>query len=98
MQTLPVQARAPHLCFMSPHMVRFVRTPFFLFNSRFDAWQLAEDLRVPCFHPVEANHTACDASEQAAIVRYGQDFLDALAPVAAVAGADGALSTGVNWY
>lgn len=25
-----------HLCFMSPHMARFIQTPFFVFNSRFD--------------------------------------------------------------
>lgn len=29
----------PHLCFMSPHAVRFVEQPFFMFNSKFDAWQ-----------------------------------------------------------
>ena len=28
----------PHLCFMSPHVVEFVQTSFFMFNSRFDAW------------------------------------------------------------
>jgi hypothetical protein len=27
--------------FMSPHMAQFIKTPFFMFNSRFDAWQLA---------------------------------------------------------
>ncbi len=32
-------ADRPHLCFMSPHAVEFVRTPFFMFNSKFDAWQ-----------------------------------------------------------
>lgn len=29
----------PHLCFMSPHAVQFIRTPLFVFNSKFDAWQ-----------------------------------------------------------
>lgn len=37
----------PHKCFMSPHAVRFVSTPFFMFNSRFDAWQMDNDLQVP---------------------------------------------------
>ena len=32
-------ADRPHLCFMSPHVVQFVRTPLFVFNSKFDAWQ-----------------------------------------------------------
>eukprot|EP01047_Picozoa_sp_COSAG01_P048819 COSAG01_NODE_4783_length_4747_cov_3.078959_3_plen_340_part_00 len=30
---LATYADTPHLCFMSPHMVAFITTPFFLFNS-----------------------------------------------------------------
>merc|ERR1719329_775971 len=30
-----------HFCFMSPHMQQFVQTPFFMFNSKYDGWQLA---------------------------------------------------------
>jgi hypothetical protein len=36
--------KTPHYCFMSPHMQRFVKTPFFVFNSRFDLWQLSNIL------------------------------------------------------
>jgi hypothetical protein len=28
-------------CFMSPHMQRYIKTPFFMMNSRFDAWQVS---------------------------------------------------------
>lgn len=58
----------PHKCFMSPHMNMFVETPFFMFNSRFDAWQMDNDLQVPC-HAGESNHQKCTTAEQAAIVR-----------------------------
>lgn len=65
---------------MSPHMNKFIKTPFFMFNSRFDAWQMDNDLQVPC-HVGEENHTKCSSAEQAAIVQYGADFIDALQPV-----------------
>ena len=29
----------PHYCFMPPHMQRFIQTPFFMFNGKYDAWQ-----------------------------------------------------------
>ena len=53
----------PHLCFMSPHVVKFVETPLFMFNSRFDAWQMDNDLQIPC-HLGEAKHPKCNAAEQ----------------------------------
>jgi hypothetical protein len=82
----------PHLCFMSPHMVQFVQTSFFVFNSRFDAWQLDNDLQVPCAAG-HAGHTSCNATEEAAIVQYGSDFLDALQPVVDSAPKNGAFIT-----
>jgi hypothetical protein len=82
----------PHLCFMSPHMVRFVKAPFFMFNSRFDAWQMDNDLQVPC-RAGEAKHKPCNSREQSAIVQYGADFLDALKPVIASAPKNGAFIT-----
>ena len=35
----------PSNCFMSPHMFAYVKTPLFVFNSRFDAWQLENILQ-----------------------------------------------------
>jgi len=61
----------PHYCFMSPHMQQFVKTPFFMLNSKYDEWQLQNELQ-----------TAWDTKEaQAAVIQYGQDFLDQLKPV-----------------
>jgi hypothetical protein len=72
----------PHLCFMSPHMVKFVQSPFFMFNSRFDAWQMDNDLQVTC-SVGDKGHRPCSTAEQAAIVQYGADFLSDLKPVIA---------------
>ena len=77
---------------MSPHMNKDIKTPFFMFNSRFDAWQMDNDLQVPC-HVGEANHTKCSNAEQAAIVQYGADFIDALQPVVDSAPKNGAFIT-----
>ena len=30
----------PHYCFMSPHMHPTIDTPFYVFNSKYDSWQL----------------------------------------------------------
>lgn len=36
---------APWLCFMSPHMQDAMETPFFMFNSKYDAWQLGNEFQ-----------------------------------------------------
>lgn len=77
------------------------QTPFFLFNSKFDAWQMDNDLQVPC-KVGEAKHKHCNAAEQAAIVQYGADFIKALQPVVASAPKNGAFITscichGCSW-
>ena len=63
-----------------------------MFNSRFDAWQIDNDLQVPC-SAGHADHQMCNATEQAAIVQYGSDFLDALKPVIDSAPKNGAFIT-----
>ena len=35
---------SPGLCFMSPHMQDAIQTPFFMFNSKYDAWQHGDTL------------------------------------------------------
>ena len=55
----------PWLCFMSPHMARFIETPFFMFNSRFDQWQLANIFQSGWKTP----------SEKSGVIQYGADFL-----------------------
>jgi hypothetical protein len=80
----------PHYCFMSPHMQAFVDTPFYIFNSKFDAWQMGEILQIGCLckqnasAPSTSCHWAkanCDSAKAAAIVQYGADFLHDLQPV-----------------
>ena len=56
-----------HLCAMSPHMATFVQTPYFVFNSRFDAWQLSNVLQVGSW--------TGNSTKQGALVQYGADFL-----------------------
>ena len=82
----------PHLCYMSPHMVTYVETPLFMFNSKFDAWQMDNDLQVPC-KAGDAGHVTCNSTESAAIVQYGADFLTALQPVIASQARNGAFIT-----
>ena len=36
----------PHYCFMSPHMQKFIKTPFFMFNSKYDAWQIGNEIQI----------------------------------------------------
>ena len=52
----------PWLCFMSPHMQAVIETPFFMFNSKYDAWQLSNELQV-C--PLARLLAACAAQHRA---------------------------------
>lgn len=83
---------SPHYCFMSPHMQRFVKTPFFLFNSKYDTWQLTNELQIKW-----ENGEGYDA-----MLEYGQDFMKQLEPVFAES-ANGAFITscmchGCPWF
>ena len=66
---------SPAKCFMSPHMFPYIKTPLFVFNSRFDAWQLANVLQLRSW-------TTTD--EQTAVVNYGASFLEQFAPLQAI--------------
>lgn len=67
-------ADAPHYCFMSPHMQDVVQAPLFVFNSRFDSWQLANELQTNWDTP----------AKQQAVIQYGADFLQQFAPLQAI--------------
>eukprot|EP00041_Stephanoeca_diplocostata_P011445 m.189921 g.189921 ORF g.189921 m.189921 type:complete len:414 (+) comp18538_c0_seq5:231-1472(+) len=73
---------APHYCFMSPHMQQFIQTPFFMFNSKYDAWQLQNELQTEWV----------TKPEQDAVLQYGEDFLKQFAPVP-TEGKNGAMIT-----
>ena len=62
-------AAAPWLCFMSPHMVEFVTTPLFLFNSKYDKWQLQNIYQSGW----------ATAAQQRGVLDFGEDFVAALA-------------------
>ena len=68
----------PWLCFMAPHMQDVVKTPLFMFNGRFDAWQLANILQVGDY-----KHVPTLPAERAGVLQYGADFLTQLAPFVA---------------
>merc|ERR1712110_1076155 len=72
----------PHYCFMSPHMQQFIETPFFVFNSKFDAWQMANILQVPCLISWMKPSRACTAEEQAAVLEFGEAFMRQFEPIA----------------
>lgn len=61
----------PWLCFMSPRMQDVLETPFFMFNSKYDAWQLGNIFQSDWE----------TQEEQKAVLQYGKDFLTQLAPV-----------------
>eukprot|EP00440_Ansanella_granifera_P019850 gb/GFBE01021564.1/.p1 GENE.gb/GFBE01021564.1/~~gb/GFBE01021564.1/.p1 ORF type:complete len:442 (+),score=98.20 gb/GFBE01021564.1/:1-1326(+) len=64
-------ADQPHLCFMSPHMQDVIETPFFMFNSKYDSWQLGNEFQ-----------SKWDTkAEQEGVLQYGKDFMAQLAPV-----------------
>lgn len=73
----------PHLCFMSPHAQAVMRTPFFMFNSRYDHWQLANEFQSAWQTEAERN----------GVIKYGEDFLTQLAPV--YAGGEGKKNGGM---
>ena len=73
----------PWLCFMSPHMQDVIQTPFFMFNSKYDAWQLGNEFQSKW----------ATKAEQAGVVKYGKDFLTQLATVADDSRANGGMIT-----
>lgn len=72
----------PGLCFMSPHMQDVIQTPYFMFNSKYDAWQLANEF--------QSNWKT--KAEQQGVLQYGKDFMKDFGPVAA-SGRNGAMIT-----
>jgi len=62
---------SPWYCFMSPHMQSFISTPFYVFNSKYDSWQLANIL--------QTNWQT--KAEQDAVLQYGLDFLKQFSPI-----------------
>merc|ERR1719267_70213 len=63
--------KEPWLCFMAPHMQDVIDTPFFVFNSKYDAWQLGNEF--------QSKWTT--KAEQDGVIHYGTDFMRQFEPV-----------------
>ena len=73
----------PHYCFMSPHMHPAIETPYYVFNSKFDSWQLQNELQT----------TWENDDEKAAVLQYGVDFDEQFKGVVAEEGNGGFITT-----
>merc|ERR1719221_1401358 len=74
----------PWKCFQAPHMQRFIRPSWFMYQSKFDFWQLGNVLALPAGNCVVNGHARnCNdtAAEQAAVIQYGADTMQQLQPV-----------------
>jgi len=60
----------PHYCFMPSHMIQFVRTPYFMFSSKYDQWQLENFVKVDWSQPQSRD----------AVLQFGREFLHQLLP------------------
>ena len=73
----------PHLCFLAPHLLPFIETPLFVLNSKYDAWQLNNELQSDW----KTKET------QAAVLAYGEDFFSALLPLVKETGNGGFITS-----
>jgi len=60
------------LCIMAEHVIEFVKTPVFAFNSKFDSFQLENILQAYNF---------TDDNDREADLQYGVDFVEQLQPL-----------------
>jgi len=84
----------PHYCFMAPHMHPYITHPFYMFNSKFDFWQLRNELQI--------HNWTTNSAQAKAVVQYGMDFVDQFVSIEH-AGHNGAFITscichGCDWY
>lgn len=63
-------------CIMAPHAAKFVRTPWFALQSRFDTWQLGNIAMLPC----TSNPLKCNSTEWAQMQAYGPEFMEQFLP------------------
>ncbi len=72
-------------CIMAPYAAPFISTPWFALQSRFDKWQLGEELFMPCqqaqpYSPPYKPST-CNATDVANIQAYGPRFMGQFRPL-----------------
>ena len=77
-------------CIMAPYAAQFVTTPWFALQSRFDKWQLGEELFMPCmqhqaYSPPYLPNT-CLPKDVVNIQAYGPRFMSQFRPFISAAG------------
>ena len=77
---------APHECMLAPQMPRFVQAPFFVLNSKYDWWQAAFNLKLPCYLGSGPRGAGCTAPEQAALGKFGRSLMHTAEAVVMTAG------------
>jgi hypothetical protein len=77
-------AADPAMCIFAPHAVPFIETPWFALQSRFDHWQLSEEVFIPCIldQPYSPPYkpSSCNSTEVAQIQAYGPTFMSQFTP------------------
>lgn len=97
---------APEKCLLSAVLQSYVRTPFFLMQTKFDQWQLANVVGLPWSNCIISNHNAdCNSTEstqqQPHVLTFARELLDDLAPLissAAERGNSGFVSSCICHY
>ena len=78
------QAKYGSLCIMAPYAAQFVTSPWFAFQSRFDHWQLSEELFMPCMqaqaYGPPFSPTKCNQTDATNIEQYGPRFMSQFRP------------------
>lgn len=64
-------------CIMAPHAAKFVKTPWFAFQSRTDTWQLGNIAMIPC----TSDPLKCPTDQWEQIKAYSPTFMDQWYPV-----------------
>ena len=72
-------------CLMAPYLAKYIKTPYFVMNSAYDAWQLHHILGFPGTTPClpVPGHAPCSAAENATLRAYHDQFLTAVKAVTA---------------
>jgi hypothetical protein len=72
-------------CIMAPYAAPYVSTPWFALQSRFDHWQLSEELFMPCMqsqpYAPPYKPSTCSPTDVANIQNYGPRFMSQFRPL-----------------
>jgi hypothetical protein len=81
-------------CIMAPYAAPFISTPWFALQSRFDHWQLAEELFMPCIqnqpYAPPYKPSTCNSTDVANIKEYGPRFMEQFRPLIKAGSKNGA--------